>query len=212
MSAGAPPFVPSFDPYPLRVEFTAEDRESRLWGIPLLGMLARVIALIPSLIGLWAVGIVAGVLELFLWIPVLLFGRYPAIGFQLIGGYVRWAVRVSAYALLMPGGYPPFSLTAEHPTRVEFDERRDGMNRLWGIPFVGIALRAVLLLPHFLALWVLGIVGWLGLFVLWFPILTTGRFPSWGMTLYGGLLRWQTRVQAYLLMMPVPYPPFRLTD
>jgi hypothetical protein len=158
------------------------------------------------------VSIVAGLIALVLWIPVLVLGRYPAVGYQLIGGYLRWYVRVAAYLLLMPGGYPPFSLSGDHPTTVEFDESRSRMNRLWGIPVIGVLVRYVLLIPHFMVLGILGMLAGLGSIVVWIPILVLGRYPSWGQTLYGGLLRWQTRVTAYLLMMPVPYPPFTLYD
>jgi hypothetical protein len=46
--------------------------------------------------------------------------------------------------------------------------------------------------------------------VAWFAILFTGRYPR---GLYGfavGVLRWDMRVEAYLLLMRDEYPPFRL--
>jgi hypothetical protein len=52
------------------------------------------------------------------------------------------------------------------------------------------------------------IVGVLGVFVLWIPILISGRYPEWAATLYSGLLRYQVRVGAYIMLLPVPYPPF----
>jgi Domain of unknown function (DUF4389) len=54
------------------------------------------------------------------------------------------------------------------------------------------------------------IVGVLGVFVLWIPILISGRYPEWAVTLYSGLLRYQVRVGAYIMLLPVPYPPFSL--
>jgi hypothetical protein len=35
---------------------------------------------------------------------------------------------------------------------------------------------------------------------------------SWGYTLFGGTLRWATRVTAYLPLLTDVYPPFRLPD
>jgi hypothetical protein len=33
---------------------------------------------------------------------------------------------------------------------------------------------------------------------------------EWAATLYSGLLRYQVRVGAYIMLRPVPYPPFSL--
>ena len=54
-------------------------------------------------------------------------------------------------------------------------------------------------------------VGYLGELILWIPILVTGKYPSWAMSLYSGLLRYGARVGAYLLLLPIPYPPFSLS-
>jgi len=46
--------------------------------------------------------------------------------------------------------------------------------------------------------------------IAWFAILFTGRYPT---TLYDfgvGALRWNIRVEAYLLLLDDEYPPFSL--
>jgi hypothetical protein len=46
--------------------------------------------------------------------------------------------------------------------------------------------------------------------IAWFAILFTGRYPA---ALYGfgvGVLRWETRVEAYALLLHDEYPPFSL--
>lgn len=46
--------------------------------------------------------------------------------------------------------------------------------------------------------------------VAWFAILFTGRYPA-GLYEFGvGVLRWNTRVEAYLLLLRDEYPPFSL--
>jgi hypothetical protein len=47
---------------------------------------------------------------LFTWVPVLLNGRTADWVVRWIGGFYRWSIRVSAYAFLLTGKYPPFSL------------------------------------------------------------------------------------------------------
>ncbi len=44
------------------------------------------------------------------WIAVLVNGRYPQVGYDIVGGFFRWSMRVSGWILLMAGPYPPFRL------------------------------------------------------------------------------------------------------
>jgi hypothetical protein len=96
--------------YPVEVDFDRSTRVSRLWGIPLLGIFLRSIFLIPYLVLLWIVSILAGFILFFAWIPVLLFGHFPQIGYDIVGGYMRVSLRASGWLLLMAGPYPPFGL------------------------------------------------------------------------------------------------------
>jgi len=104
-----PPFGLSGD-HPVDVVFDETEDQNRLWGIPFIGIWVRVILLIPHFIALWLLGIVMAFLFLVLWIPVLLNGRQNDSIVNFVGGYYRWAIRVSSYALLLTGKYPPFTL------------------------------------------------------------------------------------------------------
>jgi hypothetical protein len=95
----------------------------------------------------------------------------------------------------------------QYPIGVEFDERAP-INRLWGIPILGHWARFFVLLPHLVALWIIGIVVGLSFLVLWIPILLNGRSPAWSTTLIGGSIRWTARVLAYGLLLTDTYPPF----
>ena len=103
----------SYPPFSLNVSYPVdlivEPRSSlnRLWGIPFFGFLARELALIPHLIVLFFLGIVVYVAMLVMWIPVLVNGRFPQIGYDLFGGYLRLTSRASLWLLLMPMPYPP---------------------------------------------------------------------------------------------------------
>jgi hypothetical protein len=76
-----------------------------------------------------------------------------------------------------------------------------------GHPFVGLFVRFLVLIPQFIVLSILGLIVGLSLIVLWIPILLTGKYPGWAISLYGTLFRYSARVSAYLLFLPVPYPP-----
>ena len=65
----------------------------------------------------------------------------------------------------------------------------------------------LILLPHLIVLTFAAIVIALSMLVLWIPILSSGRYPEWAVSLYGAFFRYVVRVEAYLLLLPVPYPP-----
>jgi hypothetical protein len=107
-----------------------------------------------------------------------------------------------AYAAPPPPGRPPL-----YSMVTTFDESVT-MSRLWGIPLLGVAVRGLLLIPHYIVLWFYAIVVALALLVTWIPVLVNGRFPRWGYGLIGGYLRWLTRVWAYAILAAAAYPPF----
>jgi len=193
------------------VRFTPEGRIGRYWGIPVIGHAVRALCLIPQVIVLWVVSIVAALAMLITWIPVLFTGHQAGWVYGLVGGLVRWAVRVSTWGWLLSGTYPPFhgaEADGQH-VRVRIDQDQS-INRLWGIPLVGVLVRTVICIPHFIVLWVLAIVAWFVLLFAWLPVLIHGRQADLVYTLVGGLVRWEARVSAYLLLLSGPYPPFRL--
>lgn len=96
---------------------------------------------------------------------------------------------------------------SSYPVRVEFDEQ-EPINRLWGIPILGHAIRALILLPHFIIIGLVSIVLGLSVLVSWIPILLNGRPAGWMTDLYGGFYRLVARVTAYWLMLTDRYPPF----
>jgi hypothetical protein len=177
-----------------------------------LGVLLRAILLIPHYFLLVLIGFVAALLTLVTWIPVLLLGRFPGWGYRWIGGLMGWSTRVQAYIELLTPTYPPFSLSGElHPVTVRFDEGVR-INRLWGIPVIGLLVRALILIPHYIVLSFLGILaGFLAVFA-WVPVLILGRQADVIYTIVGGYNRWYFRVLAYQLLMVDRYPPFALGE
>ena len=208
-----PPAYPlAPDAYPVNVSYDRMASINRLWGIPLIGQMVRWIMLIPHFLILILVVLVAAPMTLVTWIPVLILGRFPGWGYRWIGGLMGWATRVQAYYQLLTPTYPPFSLAGEeHPVSVRFDEGVR-INRLWGIPLIGVLIRGIMLIPHFIVLWALGLlVGILALFM-WVPVLFLGRQADLMYTIVGGTTRWTFRVVAYLLLMVDRYPPFSLGE
>jgi hypothetical protein len=207
-----PAFPLAPDAYPVNVSYDRAAGINRLWGIPIIGQTIRWILCIPHFLVMFLIAIVAAIQLLLTWIPVLILGRYPGWGYRWTGGLMGYGTRVQAYLQLMTGTYPPFSLAGEgHPVYVRFDEGVR-INRLWGIPFLGMMVRAIILIPHFIVLWlILFVVAVLYMFI-WVPPLILGRQADLIYTIVGGFVRWTFRVTAYLLLMVDRYPPFSLGE
>jgi len=107
--AGTSVLMKEPQPYPVQVSWETPPTNARFFAIPLIGILARAILLIPHLVVLYFVGICVFAAVLVLWIPVLVNGRYPAWGYRLVGGYIRWQARLTAYIYGVTDRYPtPF--------------------------------------------------------------------------------------------------------
>ena len=220
-TAAATPAVaaaPQFEPrplggpgYPVDVTFPRDKGQNRLWGIPLVGLIVRTFLVIPQLIVLIVLTVVMYLILLINWIPVLLLGRQAGFAYSVIGGYLRLSTRVAGYVLLLSGRYPPFGPGGEHPIDVGFDPS-DRQNRLWGIPIVGLWIRWLLLIPHWIVLALVSIVVAFLILVSWVPVLINGRQADMIIQWVGGFYRWAIRVSAYAFLLTGRYPPFRLTD
>ncbi len=149
-------------------------------------------------------GAVAGVVAIIAWFAILFTGRYPKGLWDLATFYLRWRVRAVAYCTLLRDEYPPFG-DGPYPAGLDLEPPEAPRDRL------SVAFRILLALPHLLVLWFL-MIGWAFTSVVaWIAILFTARYPR-ALYDYGvGVLRWSTRLEAYVLLLRDEYPPFSLS-
>lgn len=148
-------------------------------------------------------GAVAGVAAIIGWFAILITGKHPDGLWDLTAFYLRWRVRAVAYTSLLRDEYPPFG-DADYPARLAMESQRVPRNRLT------VAFRLILAIPHILIVWLLGIAWSFTTIIAWFAILFTGSYPEPLYRFGIGVLRWNTRVEAYLLLLHDEYPPFSL--
>ena len=151
-----------------------------------------------------ALGAVAAVVAIIGWFAIVFTGQYPKGLRDLVAYYLRWRVRAIAYAALLRDEYPPFG-DGSYPAALEISPAAQPRDRLT------VAFRLILVLPHVMIIWALGIVWALVTTIAWFSILLTGRYPESLYDFSVGVLRWTTRVEAYLLLLHDDYPPFSLS-
>jgi hypothetical protein len=179
---------------PVLVTFAAPSPQSRLT------VLVRIILVIPHLVVLAVLGIAAYLVAIAGWFGALFTGRLPGFAADFLAGYLRWQTRVSAYAFLLTGDYPPFSLAdADYPARVAVQPGR--LNRL------AVLFRIFLLIPCGIVQAILSY-GALTIFQLvsWVSTLITGRLPDPVYQAMAAVLRYQARTLGFAWMLTSAYP------
>jgi hypothetical protein len=144
----------------------------------------------------------------FIFIPVLLMilfrHKYPRWWYDWNLQFVRFTSRVSAFILLLRDEYP--STDEEQAVHVDFPYPDATLLNRW-LPLV----KWLLAMPHWVILAFLGIIACLAVFIAWFAILLTGRYPRGLFDFVVGVMRWSLRVEVYaLLLITDQYPPFSL--
>ena len=93
----------------------------------------------------------------------------------------------------------------EYPLQLEIDYP-DRLSRLL------IFVKWLLLIPHYIALLVLGIGAYVVWIISFFAVLITGSYPAGMFNYMVGVYRWTARVNAYQFFITDAYPPFTLED
>ena len=140
------------------------------------------------------------------WI-VLFTGKYPQSMFEFQVGLMKWNLRVTARLYNLADGYPAFGIGGadEHTDlQVEYPEKISRglviVRALFGLFYV--------MLPHMFILIFYSIWCQILIFVAWWIVLFTGKFPESMHETIVGLIRWQTRINLYMGYMTDAYPPF----
>ncbi|MSQ22572.1 MAG: DUF4389 domain-containing protein [Dehalococcoidia bacterium] len=96
-----------------------------------------------------------------------------------------------------------------YPVRVEaaYPEISSRPLALLGLLFW---LKAVLMIPHFILLWLLSIAMFVVVVMGYVVVLFTGKYPRGMFDLVVGATRWQTRMMLWLYGITDKYPPFSL--
>ena len=146
-------------------------------------------------------GAVAGVMAIISWFAIVFTGRQPKGLYDFTVFYMKWRARAIAYMALLRDEYPPFG-DADYPIHIDFGEFPIERNR------VTVGFRIFLVIPQAIVLFFVSIAWLVTAIIGWFAILFTGAYPE-GLYNFGvGFLRWDLRVESYILLMHDVYPPF----
>ena len=100
----------------------------------------------------------------------------------------------------------------DYPVQVEIDypEKQSRLLALFSFPF--FIIRFILLIPQFIVLYVIEIAALIAVWLNFFVVLFTGHSSKGMHNFVVGMLRWSTRVTAFMYGLTDKYPPFRLED
>ena len=162
---------------------------------------------IPHLFVLYFLMIVSGIFNFITFWAILFTGKFPKSMFEYQLNMMRWQLRVSARLNNLSDGYPAFGLSkTDDNITLEIDypeSSRRGtllLRLFFGVFYV--------YLPHGICLIFLALGALFVRLIAFWVVLITGKYPT-GMHGYMvGVVRWSTRVGAYMAYMTDTYPPF----
>jgi hypothetical protein len=165
---------------------------------------------IPHFLVLYFLGIANGILTFLAWFAILFTARIPRGMFDFMALIHRYQWRVTSYAYWMREPYPPFEFSATaadpgtDPARfsIQYPER---MSRLL------IFVKWLLAVPHYVALFFLAVAAFVAWIIAFLAVVILGRWPVGLRGFLVGVVRWGTRVQAYVYLLTDVYPPFSLS-
>src|SRR5579872_5066597 len=162
---------------------------------------------IPHQIWLGLLGFGALFVAIVSWFAILFTGRMPESWSDYIVGVSRYQWRVTCYLYAWTNVYPSFTPVAGHIDpgdypAVLYCARTVDRNR------VTVLFRAIMAIPQYIVLYFVGIAALVVMVIAWFAVLITGRWPEGMRRFVIGYARWQTRFNAYLMLVCDEYPPF----
>jgi hypothetical protein len=147
----------------------------------------------------------------FLFFPLLLMilfrQKYPRWWFDWNLNLSRFYYRVLAYFALLRDEYPSTDEEQAVHLDLRYPDAKNDIGQGWPL------IKWLLAFPHWIIMIVFGFFALICIFLAWFAILLTGKYPKGLFDFVVGVMRWGLRVGAYaLLLITDKYPPFSLEE
>lgn len=163
--------------------------------------------LLPHAFVLAFMGIWSAIIGFIAFWSILFTGRYPQSFFEFQVGLERWNLRLNARIYNLADGYPAFGISAKEEQTTFEMPYPESLSRglvivkaLFGVFYVA--------LPHLFILAFRSFATQILVFLAWWAVLFTGKYPKSWHEFNVGTLRWATRINLYLRFMTDTYPPF----
>src|SRR3989339_1611989 len=160
--------------YPLSITYKSPEKSSRFLALITI-IPIKVVLLIPIIVLCYIYYLITIIVSGFGILAVLIWGRYPHRFENIVIGFLRFCWRLMAYLSCMTDKYPPFGLkSVDYEAELTF-EHQPASSRLWALLTV-IPVKFVLLIPHMIIMWILGLVASICMLLGEFAVLILGRY------------------------------------
>lgn len=151
----------------------------------------------------------SGIISFISFWVILFTGNYPRSFWEFNLGLQKWNLRLNAVLNNLVDGYPDFWVNKNNDDTIsnielEYPETTSRgttlLRALFGVFYVYI--------PHVFVLLFRSIAGSVLMFLAWWVVLFTGKYPQSWHEFNVGTLRWSTRISLYMNYLTDEYPPF----
>lgn len=204
----SPPISSPFNVYPV-ININHPEKPNRLFAVPLIGFLIKIIILIPVAIWLGLLSLVTSPVTLINSFIVLFTGKYWMTSYQLNLGLIRLYTKVTFFMFGLTDKYPGFGLSiSDFSVDVSYPEHP---NRLFAIPILGGLIRIILIIPYIIYQYILSNATNIGVFFSFFPVLFMGKYPESTFELARDSVRVSQATTSYAAGLSDKYPSFHIS-
>ena len=183
---------------------------NRMWALPVLGGVAKIIILIPVFIEL---GLLA-VLNFFILIInsfyVLTNGKYWLYAYNLNLGIMRLIAKTTFFFTGLTDKYPGFNFKIEDKFQLDLELPKTP-NRFFAFPILGLLARIILMIPYFIYSGIVNGGARLGTLISFAPVFTKGYYPQSTYELNRDSMRLGLSEMAYMAGLSDKYPSFSIS-
>lgn len=185
---------------------------SVLYAIPVLGLVIKLIALLPvavfaCLIAIWWL-IAVVLINPFV---VLTTGKYWQPAYEVAIGLTKMSAKIAAYFFGLTDKYPGFDFNLPEGMHLDLPMIHNP-NKLYAIPVLGGAIRIILLIPYLVFEQIISRAVLLGVaFIASFYVLIKGKYPEAVFELARDSIRINSSAYAYMAGLSDKYPSFHIS-
>lgn len=183
---------------------------NRFYAIPFFGLIAKLIILTPVIIELSVLGFVACIALVINWFFILFTGKYWDSAYKLFVGLLRLGAKTALFIWGITDKYPGFTFDTNKLLELDI-AKPEKPNRLLAIPFIGILIRLILLIPYLIFTKVMIHGSLLALLISWFAVTFRGKLPESLYEFEKDTLRVSVALLAYFFGLSDKYPSFNIS-
>lgn len=203
-----PPNQNTSNLYPF-ININHPENPNRFYAVPLIGILIKIIILIPVWIWLGILNIGGFFISLINSIEVLFTGKYWDTAYNYNLGLMCLTIKVIYFLEGLTDKYPGFSRTVqEFNVDIPYPENP---NKFFALPLIGGLIRLILLIPYGIYQNVITNAAYLGVIISFLPVLLMGKYPESTYELARDSVRVSQATFVYTTGLSDKYPSFHIS-